>query len=242
MRRDFFPDREADMVSWGLNMAKQLMDRPGHFGVSLERVQQFVALAEDFHVNYKIVQVPVTRTTVSVSQKNTSRRAMEREARKLSRFITGQPDVTDNDRISLRLTVPKTRSGHVMPPTSKPRVQVIQTDGSNVSIRLVDTEQSTRRARPDHADGAQLFVAYTRSEGDPIESWSYFTSTPKTKLTLQLNPLLPPGTRVWICARWKNRRCETGEMGPAVWTCLGYGVSLDAIGIPACYESLQDAA
>src|SRR5438477_402593 len=83
------------------------------------------------------------------------------------------------------------------------------------TVRLRDQESPHRRARPRHVSGAEVFYAVAEHAPARFEDWRRGGLTMSAKATVRL-PLLPPGTKVWLSARWFNGRGESGPASQAV--------------------------
>jgi hypothetical protein len=224
MRRDFFPDREGDMVIWGRNLIDRVHAREGHYGMNPVFLAELTETFQRFEDSYRVANDPRTRTSVAVTAKNEARRAFERLARYASRGLQGA-NLPDAEKLSLGLNVRKPRARHVAAPAAAPDVRA-RAEGSIVTVYLRDAERPTSRARPDAATAALVFVHVGEQPLPPDGRWEWARTAGTTETTVRFDPTLPPGTRVWVIARWKNRRGELGAFSQPASTVLGQGTPL----------------
>lgn len=210
MRKDFFPDREADMIDWGRNVIDTLTAAEGHYGVPPDQLAAITEAFVVFEQAYAVASQPATRTQPAVAAKNAGRKLFERQARLLSQRLKANADLSDQDRIDLGINVPKPRRQHVNPPESAPVVQVKRIDGNRATIRLRNLDNSATRALPDTAVGATILWAVGDRPPLNPDGWHLATDTTRTELTLTFDPALPAGTPVHVVALWKSRRNEFG--------------------------------
>ena len=223
MRKDFFPDRETDMLSWTANFAQKLASDYAALHVSAEVAQAYVDRQAEFAEAYRVAQAPETRTSLAVARKNECRRVIEQFSRGLARQIGGNLAVTDDQRFSLGLNIRKSAVRKIAAPDTGPTVQVMQVVGATAELRLCDPGRSDGRARPGGAASATIFVAVGQDRRGPSEPWRFLTMTNQTSLKIYFGNAYPPGTRVWLMARWNNRRGESSSDGIATYACLGEG-------------------
>ena len=217
-QRNTLPRVDAKFLNWSANFGDLIATDPPGFGLSEKQVTDFNNLLRTFRASYGRAVEPSTKTAVAVAQKNADRDALRLDARRLVSVIDGQAAVTDAQRVALGIVVRDTSPTPVARPAYPPLIEVQQVAGNGVTIRLLDSRDTSRRGRPVVAIGATVF-SYV---GDvaPVEesAWTYEGNTSKTTLTVQFSQLLPPGTKVWFTAFWYNRRAESGPPAAPV-TC-----------------------
>ena len=226
MRYDFFPDREADMINWGRAFVQGLIDRPGRFAVTEQMILELQQSLVDFEEAFSIAMTPETRTKLAVSRKNEARKIFERMARALAGQVGKSVEIDDETRLLLGLSVRNRAVLHRDPPGAAPFIKVLDISGSTVTIRLVDSERSTRRARPDNATGATIFFHVGETSIASKRSWRFLMSTTSTLVKLDFDPNLPPGTSIWISASWHNRRQKMSPSSEPIQIHLGKGVPI----------------
>ena len=71
-----------------------------------------------------------------------------------------------------------------------------------------------------------MFTFEGESVPDDVRRWRFRGAVTTPTRTIDFADDLPPGTRVWVCARWFSPRGETGPVSSAIPVRLpGDGVS-----------------
>ena len=230
MGRDFFPRREADIVTWSRNFAEKISAEPEQYGLTPLLVAQYLDRQEAFFAAFQTVHNPATRTPVAMIGKEETRVALEAEARKLARIIRATPTVTVAQRIELGLSAhePGRRGPAVPRPEAAPSVWVVSVTGRTVKMQLMESANSPNRHRPRGAAGATIFAHVGEQPPPPTsDQWRFMCNTTRTAVEVTFaDPTLAPGTRVWLLARWFNTRAEPGPPSRPAYAHLQYGVML----------------
>lgn len=239
MRRDFFPDRESDMLTFARVLADRLESEPGHFGIEPATVESFVQAKRAFAALFALAGSPATRTPVVTKSKQTARREMERQARQLARRLGTGVIRDDGTRRSLGLNVPRPRRRRVAPPDAAPWVMVRRAEGWTVTLELRDAQRAASRARPEGATGAIIFHHAGPRPPTEQDQWQLARLTSRRRVVLWFDPSLPLGTTIWIAARWHSRRYEQGPSSQPVRVRLGEGAQVASIGGPTGERAMK---
>jgi hypothetical protein len=100
--------------------------------------------------------------------------------------------------------------------------------GNILTVRLIDQESSRRGVRPRGVVGAQVFFATGDQPPGSFEGWHAPVVTLSSKAIIHL-PYLPPGTKVWVTARWFNHRGETSVTSVPVSAHVGAMMIMPAL-------------
>jgi hypothetical protein len=85
--------------------------------------------------------------------------------------------------------------------------------GRRVTLRLRQEAGSMREDRLRGVSVAVVFAQIADQPSDDPGRWQFVALTGNPTVEVHFpQPELPPGTKVWLVARWANPR---GEMGPA---------------------------
>ncbi len=106
------------------------------------------------------------------------------------------------------------------PPDHRPSISVIQSLGNRVKIRLSDPEAPMRVARPRGVNMAVVFWTVDEREPGPDEPVWHIKLSSRTTTEIVFPVGLPPGTKVWIAARWVGYNHKMGMRSAAVSTYL----------------------
>lgn len=212
MGKDFFPDREAEMVTWSQLFAERIASDPQAVGLSQEQCDAYLVVQQAFANAYQISQAPATRTTPAISTKNDCRRAMETMSRQYARIIQSQPQVSDAQRSELGLNIRQTSTPALPTPGEAPTVRVMAVNGTQLKLWLLDSTTSGRHARPRGVAGAQIFTHTGDQPPADIARWTFQGNHANTKPTIIVADAKQPFMKVWVTAKWYR---PTGEAGPA---------------------------
>ena len=217
-QRNTIPRTDAKFLNWSANFGDLIAADAAGYGLSDKQAADFNALLTAFRASYAKAVEPGTKTTVAVAQKNADRDALRLAARRLVSIIDGQANVTDAQRVALGIVVRDASPTPVPRPSNPPLIEVQQTVGNSVTIRLLDSRDTSRRGKPAAAIGATVFSFVGDVAPAEENGWTFEGNTSKTTLTVQFAQLLPPGTKVWFTAIWYNRKAQSGPPAAPV-TC-----------------------
>lgn len=210
MGKDFFPDREAEMVTWSQLFAERIASDPQAVGLSQEQCDAYLAVQQAFAVAYQISQSPSTRTSPAILSKNEARSAMETMSRQYARIVQSQPQVSDAQRSDLGLNIRQSTMPALPTPGEAPTLRVTAVQGAALSLWLLDSTTSGRRARPRGVAGASIFTHTGEHPPADIARWTFQGNHSNTKPTIIVADASQPFTKVWITARWYRPTCDAG--------------------------------
>lgn len=231
---DFFPRRDAALRVWAQNFAKQLSASPGDYGVSAERVAEFVAVQQAYAHWYMVVQAGSTRTPVSVRMKDTTRAELMAKGRELAGVIRSRRETTSEQLVVLGLRPRRKRRQAVAVPSESPRVWVKSVKGARATVRLRD-RVTGRSRKPKGA--AMAVVLYVLGDVPPVDvaDWKFAVTTgdPRFDWSLPLGSTgggPRPGDPVRLVACWVNERGDRGPWSkPTTWR-VSYGFMIGKLG------------
>ncbi len=209
--RDFLPSRESDLLNWSKTFNQTLNLDPLLYGVSIEQAQEYNDLHQAFFNSYRIASSPETRTAGNIIVKNEKMKAVVAMARLLSRIIQANPNIGDDLKYNLGLTVRAKSVRKIDPPSEAPTVQVRSTAGYTIQIHLGKLTETTRRGRPVAAAGATVWTFVGDEAPSDRRDWISHGNTTKTTIDLHFPAKTPNGATIWITAAWYSRR---GEFSP----------------------------
>lgn len=210
MAGDFFPRKDGEFVQFSSNLRRLIVADAEAYGLSEERAAQYAQLDDALSAAYRRATNKSTRTAGAVADKDTARAACEQALRKLSSTVKGMrrgAGIPVQNVIALGLN-PRDRGGRharIKAPQDAPGVWIESAVGRRVTVRVFDKEFPWRRRRPRGAKLALLFSFAGDVPPKAMEHWHPRGLTNKLKATFEFPSNLPPGARVWVCARWVSR-------------------------------------
>lgn len=103
----YLPAKEADLVGWAQNFATVFAANPTSVGQTAAVATQMTTKTNSFVSAMTAWTEPATRTPIALETKRAAKSAMIDFVRPLVRQIQAFPGLTDAQRASLRITIPK---------------------------------------------------------------------------------------------------------------------------------------
>jgi hypothetical protein len=225
MPRDFYPRREADIVSFTSNFGSRVTTDPEAFGLTPEMVAGYMDLQRAFVACYFTVHAPSSNSSSAYAAKKAARVKLEAATRPLVSRVRATLAVTDGQRALLGLKPRPVRRRHVPAPEGPPYLRVRGAVGRMLRIELSD-RTSLRRGIPRDVDGATILGYVGDFPPANADQWELKGHTSRATTAVRFDNALPPGTKVWLIAHWFNRRCERGPNCAPVYTHLPYGATM----------------
>lgn len=219
---DYLPTREAELLTFCTSFDEQINNTPEAFGLTAAQAANYSTLFTAFAAKYQAANDGTTRTPAVIAAKNTAKEALITDTRKLAKLIQATPSVTDEQRAGLGLHIPSDERIPVPVPSTKPVIEIKDIDGHLVYLRLHDNTDTANR-KPEGVAGAVLYTFVGESAPTSVDDWKWNGTTSKLNATIEFDPDLEPGTKVWITAAWANAKLETGQACPAVSLVINYG-------------------
>jgi hypothetical protein len=243
MPADFYPKREAEIVQFTANFSAGIATDPEQFGLTPAQSQHYASLQTAFADLQQKSTQKSTNTSSVIEAKKKARRDLEKATRQLVGIVRNHPGVTTAQRISLGLPArdrgrprgSRTSDGRLhMQRIGPPRLRVKVLHGRTLRVVLRDRSAPRNRAMPKGVIGATV-LTYV-GERPPAEvdfaKWRFAGNTSKTVAVVRPgnpNESLPPGTKVWVSAFWRNRREQRGPMCEPVYEHTQYGIEIGSL-------------
>ncbi|MGC4030164.1 MAG: hypothetical protein QM754_00240 [Tepidisphaeraceae bacterium] len=215
--------READFVSWLRDFCKNLTTQPAnYFGVDEDAIQDYTAIATAYLNAYATASNPNTRTPPNIAAKDLAKKSAVTATRSIVDVIQAWPQMTDEKRRLLDITIRKKRKS-IPRPSLKPYLEIAGVDQNTISVRI--TQSKTEKAKPDGVIGATLFSAVGPTPPTSESGWFSQGNTTKNVVQVQFPDTVPPGSRVWFTAVYYSRKAETGPAANVIGTNLPGGAA-----------------
>lgn len=207
MAGDYIPGKESVQVPFTLVFGQNLQLRAQLLGVSADTVTQYLALQDEFAALYNECANDNQRTPAKMTLKQTKRRQLIKLTRTLAQRVQKSPNMTDEIRRELGITIPKEGKSRTNPPGFSPYVRVVRTVGRTVIVQL--GQDSERRRRPAGVAGATIVTATGDAPPMSADDYRFALNTTRTTVSVPFGPS-DKGDTVWISAFWTNSRDESG--------------------------------
>lgn len=218
----FLPSTDAGLRAWSALLSQKITEDPEAYGLDQQQCDSFSVVQAEYASALQIATAPVTRTKVSVAQKNAARESLKNAARLINSIVKGQANVSDAQMLALGFTVPAERS-KVPAPVQMPLIQVLSVVGHTVQIKF-RRRDGAGRAWPVGVEGASIFSFVGAQPAENISEFRFEMNVTSKIVDVNFPHSLKPGTTVWLTARYYNHRQEYGPACPAIQTNLQGGM------------------
>jgi hypothetical protein len=214
----YIPARESDLVSWAGRFSTKTSADPTAYGLTEQQTTELAALNSAYAAAYAAANDPETNSHANVVAKNAAKEALIEEIRKLAGIVQADPDVTDNQKAALGLTVHDDEPTPAPIPAYAPGIKVVRTYERRVTLQLEDVENPDSRGKPPFVDGAAVFshIGSTPPALGESSEWTFEGITGRTMTEVVLPPDVPSGATAWFTAFWFNTRKQSGPPALAV--------------------------
>ena len=220
MPSGYLPSVESELVTWLNDFYNNISANPAAYGLSADQVSQFDTARTQFLAVYEATTNPATRTPEKVELKRILKHTLLNAVRGLVNVLQAWPQMTDDKRRALGITV-RAPASPVGPPRGVPGLGVAGVVGHRVAIEL--RGEDGRRRKPAGVAGANIYTFVGDRPPADVEGWKFEGATTRTTLEVEFPASLPPGTKLWLTATWFNPRMLSGSACPPVPTQVNYG-------------------
>jgi hypothetical protein len=212
---DYIPSSDADFDAWTRNFVDNVVADAAALGLSPAQVTSLQGGQADWGAKYPASNAAQAAMNSAVQAKNDSRSGYEDLVRSLANIIQSSPQVTDTQRQSLGLNVRSTTRTAAGAPTSKPVATIDTSQRLRHTINFVDELSPTRRAKPDGAQGCEIWIKV----GDPAPAGPkdvhYLALDTRTPYTVEFDAS-DAGKTAYYMLRWISTRAEPGPWSATV--------------------------
>jgi hypothetical protein len=131
MSKSFFmATKESQFAAGSANFASLISATPVAFGLTAAQASSYAALNTTYQTAYTAATTDGTRSKSLVAAKNSAKVPLKQMASDLARIINGTPTVTDEQKVTLGVSVRSTPSPRPAPGTPYKFTVQLQSDGS----------------------------------------------------------------------------------------------------------------
>jgi hypothetical protein len=222
MSKPYYELGDTQLKAFAANIAARLNETPAAFFVTPELAARYRTTFEDYQARLATALAPETRTKPSVSRKDEARGDLIRATRQVFGLVSTNEACTATTLELLGFS-PRKKASPKPLLTQPPKVSVVDRSGWTVVVDLRAAD-SNRRGRPTFANGAIVLTAVGPEAPTGPEAWVNQGIVTRSRVRLEFDPTLPPGTRVWITAQWYNTR-STSPASMPISTVLAGGTT-----------------
>jgi len=212
---------DTGLRDWGQNASTQLTATPADFHISLQQAADFATLVDDFNTALTLWQTPATHTPVNFEAKQAARAALIAGAKYIVNTINSNPLTTDAQRRALNFPIRKTPTPTPVP-SVQPNLDNVSMNGHTFSA-TVHGGDSARNKKPAGVQGISIFTQVGDQPDFDWTKWTFISSQTKLDFSVDFDPSLAPGTKVWVTVFFWNGKAESGPAATPVYAYIQYG-------------------
>lgn len=210
MPKDYIPQRDDELINWLDNFYTQLTAKKAALNVPDAALAKLANVKDDFAAKVADADAKRIAYEAALEAEKDARRVAIAEARLLAQQVQRETGITNTDRAELGLTVPDTKPTAPPVPDSFPVVVVDTSKRLQHSLKLGDSKNPTRRARPEGVEYAEL-NAYVGTTPPTDTSQFKLLGIVKKSPHIVEHQSADAGKTAYYNLRWVNSR---GEHGP----------------------------
>ena len=204
--------KDDELADQAAEMSGVVTSGPSAVGCVVADATQLSAAVLDFTTKLGIAENVLTRTPVTIAEKDTSRVNLIGVMRRIGKKVRAFPTITPAQLVSLRMNVPQPRTP-LPPPATRPQLALTATQPLTLKFRMVDETTPTRRARPRGYDGAEVF-SFVAPAGtmppDDLSAYEFQGLMTRSEFELTFDGA-DAGKTAHVRARWYNKKGAVGS-------------------------------
>ncbi len=217
MSDNFYSGTEAELKQGAANCATLVVAGATTYGVPTATATAYQTLSTNYSSAYVTATTPATRTKLTIEAKNVLRKQLIKSSVALSKIISSNPSVTNEQLMALGFNPRRARTP-VPPPVDQPTIKVLAVNGWTVTVSLAPQTPENVRGKPKGTQGISVFSHIGTAAPTDISDWVFEGNTGRTVMDISFSDTLAAGTQVWITAFYYNGRKQTGPSAVPVST------------------------
>jgi hypothetical protein len=218
MARDWIERRNGKFDMQAMLFSQAISANYADYQISPADAALLAADYADFHAALLTTNDPRTRTSPAISLRDRLREQLVARMRDLGGRVRANGSISASLKqiLGVGQAQPAQHALHGRP-TTRPRVYVQSVVNNRLRLKVLDPEQPTLRGKPPQYVAAELFACFGQKNAPThSDEWRFMGLALSASATIKL-PQLDPGTKIWLCARWRNTH-GTGPTSEAVST------------------------
>ena len=158
MEKQIIPNGDAACLEYLENLLTCLSGRPAAYGVSDADVQNLARVVADFAAARRVTTTKATRTTDTILARRQSKSVARDLALTFVRQIKANEGVSDVDKDSAGVPLPRVgRPAPLPPPSVQVGLDIVGSVTGSMTVRFYNAAEPTRRSRPYGVQGVNLY-------------------------------------------------------------------------------------
>ena len=223
------PTNDAQLVPYINSFYARLEAQPSPYPVTPEQLSRLAGLRIEYVGACEAIidaRERGIRSEALTATKDAARKELLKYARGIYAAVAGSPDLSPAAKINLGVHIRDTNPTPTPPPTATPRVEVQSVVGHAVNVRLGDSAEP--RSNKLGASGAYVY-SFVGAEypTDPMR-WTFEGQATKADYTVNFAEEVEPGSQVWVCCAFINRKGQAGPVSLPVTARIQFGMKTAA--------------
>lgn len=210
MPKDYIPKSSSARAEWLDNFVTTLAADKARFNLTDAELADLTTANTDFQTANSELAEALNNYNAKLAARNTAETAAISKARSRVRQIQANPNITDTERATLRLTLRDTEPTPMSVPQSFPVVVVDNSKRLRHTLKYFDSDTPTSRARPANSTGAEVARYIGTPPPTGPEQFQRLDESRRSPYMLEYTGA-DVGKTAYYMLRWVNSR---GEKGP----------------------------
>jgi hypothetical protein len=209
----YIPTQDASFVQWARNFSTLLSADPPLYGLTAPDAAVVAGQFAIFDAAYQAAIDPITRTQLTVLEKDGEKVTMLGIARLYAAQIRANEGVADEDKTALGLHIPDPTPTPIPTPTTYPLISVLLAASGIHQLFLTDQTTPDTKAKPQGVAGCLLYALAAATPRELTITDPVYGIVTRADYTADTSAFTP-GQHAMYAARWFNRKGELGPIGP----------------------------
>uniref|UniRef100_B8HK67 Uncharacterized protein n=1 Tax=Cyanothece sp. (strain PCC 7425 / ATCC 29141) TaxID=395961 RepID=B8HK67_CYAP4 len=208
---DYIPRSDSDFTTWQTNFLNYASTNAATLSLTPAELQPLLTAQTYWQESYSEHIEAQASADAALQRKNESREAYETIIRALVKRLQGSPELTNDQRAAMGLSIPSAKRTAVPVPTTAPSLNVDTSQRLRHTIVFTD---GTRTAKPDGVRGCEIWVKLGTAPTDP-EELTFLGLDTRSPYMVSCDGN-EAGQMAHYMARWSNTRGETAPWSETV--------------------------
>jgi hypothetical protein len=214
--QDYIPSTEEDFNDFQEQFESELVTNGPGWGVPAPTITSVTNAKTDWVAKYAAGKSEADPTSAQRQAKNDSRKSYTTLIRSVvKQHIRNNPAVTNDDLVSIGLSVPDTTRTRVPVPGYAPRQAIDAITHLNHKLRITDPTNPNTKSKPKGVARINLFRYIGTEPPKKISDYQLVTSATKFLVTSSFDDA-DVGKKAWYIVQYENTRGERGPVSDSV--------------------------
>lgn len=216
----YIPDSDSLFDSWAKVYCDYVDAHADIIGVSHVQRDALVAAHTSWDESFDLANSAQAAAKAAIEKKDSDRASFENIIRELTAQIQANPNVTNEQRASLGITVRKETKTPAPIPKTRPVAKIDANERLQQTIHFTDEATPTSKAKPAGVMGCELWVKIGGAPPLDASETSFVATDTKSPYVAHFNGSDGGKLAHWML-RWVNTRGEAGPWSETVSVTIG---------------------